>query len=174
MPWSPRTASTPKSIRNEKGKLLKALRIYSREDAGKNGVRGAYTAGPLNGKNLPAFTETADVRPDSNTETFVALKLFVDTWRWAGVPFYLRTGKAMKERDTEVVITFRQVPFAQFPRAASRPPLPPNKLVIQVQPDEGLDMEISIKSPGLVIEYRADLTRFPLCRPFRYRQADRL
>jgi len=153
------------SIRNEKGKLLKALRVYSREDAAKNGVRGAYTAGPLNGNNLPAFTETTDVRPDSNTETFVALKLFVDTWRWAGVPFYLRTGKAMKERDTEVVITFRQVPFAQFPRAASRPPLPPNKLVIQVQPDEGLDMEISIKTPGLV------MNTVPISLDFRY--ADR-
>ncbi|MDE1994780.1 MAG: glucose-6-phosphate dehydrogenase [Rhizobiaceae bacterium] len=150
------------AIRNEKGKLLKALRLYSREDAEKNGVRGAYTAGQLNGKDLPGFTQTNDVRPDSNTETFVALKLFVDTWRWAGVPFYLRTGKAMKARDTEIVINFRQVPFAQFPRAPSRPQLPPNRLIIQVQPDEGLDMQISIKQPGL------GMNTVPIALDFRY------
>ncbi|MEF0939721.1 glucose-6-phosphate dehydrogenase [Rhizobium sp. BR 362] len=140
------------SVRNEKGKVLKALRHYSRDEAAKNAVRGAYAAGPLDGKYLPAYTETPDVAPDSNTETYVALKLFVDTWRWAGVPFYLRTGKALKARDTEVVITFRQVPFAQFPRVATRPDLPPNKLIIQVQPNEGLQMGISIKSPGLVLK----------------------
>ncbi|MDR6899280.1 glucose-6-phosphate dehydrogenase [Rhizobium miluonense] len=150
------------SIRNEKGKVLKALRVYSREEAIKNGVRGAYTAGPIAGRDLPAFTQTPDVAPDSNTETFVALKLLVDTWRWAGVPFYLRTGKAMKARDTEVVITFRPVPFAQFPRHESRPELPPNRLIIQVQPDEGLDMEISIKSPGLVLKTA------PVSLDFRY------
>jgi len=153
------------AIRNEKGKVLKALRHYSREDAAKNGVRGVYTAGPIAGRDLPAFTESADVAPDSSTETFVAVKLLVDTWRWAGVPFYLRTGKAMKARDTEVVITFRQVPFAQFPREGSRPALPPNRLIIQVQPDEGLDMEISIKSPGLVLKTT------PVSLDFRY--ADR-
>jgi glucose-6-phosphate 1-dehydrogenase len=78
------------------------------------------------------------------------------------VPFYLRTGKAMKARDTEVVITFRPVPFAQFPRHESRPELPPNRLIIQVQPDEGLDMEISIKSPGLVLKTA------PVSLDFRY------
>jgi len=150
------------SIRNEKGKVLKALRAYSREEAAQNGVRGAYTAGPIAGRDLPAFTQTPDVSPDSNTETFVALKLLVDTWRWAGVPFYLRTGKAMKARDTEVVITFRQVPFAQFPRHGTQPELPPNRLIIQVQPDEGLDMEISIKSPGLVLKTA------PVSLDFRY------
>lgn len=153
------------AIRNEKGKLLKALRVHSREEAVQNGVRGAYTAGPLAGKDLPAYTGTPDVAPDSSTETFVALKLLVDTWRWAGVPFYLRTGKALKARDTEIVITFRQVPFAQFPRPASRPQLPPNRLIIQVQPDEGLDMEISIKAPGLVLK------TVPISLDFRY--ADR-
>lgn len=153
------------AIRNEKGKVLKALRHYSREEATKNGVRGAYAAGPIGGRDLPAYTATTDVAPDSDTETFVALKLLVDTWRWAGVPFYLRTGKAMKARDTEVVITFRQVPFAQFPRQGSSPALPPNRLIIQVQPDEGLDMEISIKSPGLVLKTA------PVSLDFRY--ADR-
>jgi glucose-6-phosphate 1-dehydrogenase len=150
------------AIRNEKGKILKAMRIYSPEEAMENGVRGAYTSGHLAGKDLPAFTQTPDVRPDSKTETFVALKLYADTWRWAGVPFYLRTGKALTERDTEVVVTFRQVPFAQFHGTDVQRMLPPNRLVIQVQPDEGLHMEISIKQPGLVVD------TVPVSLDFRY------
>ena len=150
------------AIRNEKGKLLKALRIYSPEEAMEHGVRGAYTSGHIGDKELPAFTETPDVRPDSKTETFVALKLYADTWRWAGVPFYLRTGKAMAARDTEVVVTFRQVPFAQFHGTDVQRMLPPNRLIIQVQPDEGLHMEISIKRPGLVVE------TVPVSLDFRY------
>jgi glucose-6-phosphate 1-dehydrogenase len=150
------------AIRNEKGKLLKALRIYSPEEAAKNGVRGAYGAGTLAGKELPAFDNSPDVSPDSKTETFVALKLFVDTWRWAGVPFYLRTGKAMMARDTEIVVTFRQVPFAQFRGTDVQRRLPPNRLIIQVQPDEGLHMEISIKSPGLSVD------TVPVSLDFRY------
>jgi glucose-6-phosphate 1-dehydrogenase len=150
------------AIRNEKGKVLKALRIYSPEEAMENGVRGAYTAGTLAGKDLPAFNETPDVNPDSKTETFVALKLYADTWRWAGVPFYLRTGKALTERDTEVVITFRQVPFAQFHGTDIHRTLPPNRLIIQVQPDEGLHMEISIKRPGLTVD------SVPVSLDFRY------
>lgn len=140
------------AIRDEKGKALKALRIYSAEEAGQNSVRGSYTAGTLNGNTIPAYKDTPDVAPESTTETFVALKLYVDTWRWAGVPFYLRTGKAMTARDTEIVVTFRQVPFAQFKGADHQRNLAPNRLIIQVQPDEGLHIEISIKTPGLSVE----------------------
>ncbi|UGX89378.1 glucose-6-phosphate dehydrogenase [Phyllobacterium meliloti] len=139
------------AIRDEKGKVLKALRIYSPEEAEQNSARGAYTAGVSNGNTIPAYTDIADVAHDSATETFVALKLHIDTWRWAGVPFYLRTGKAMTARDTEIIVTFRQVPFAQFKGMAPQR-LTPNRLIIQVQPDEGLHIEISIKSPGLSVE----------------------
>ncbi len=150
------------AIRNEKSKVLKALRIYTPDEAKTHGVRGAYTAGPLNGTDLPAYRETKDVSPDSKTETYVALKLYADTWRWAGVPFYLRTGKAMTARDTEIVITFQPVPFAQFRETEVNRRLPPNRLVIQVQPDEGMSMEISIKSPGQSV----DTT--PVSLDFRY------
>ena len=153
------------AIRNEKGKVLKALRIYTQEEAAQNGVRGAYTAGPLNGNDLPAYRDTKDVSPDSRTETYVAMKLLVDTWRWAGVPFYLRTGKALTARDTEIVITFSKVPFAQFRETEVTRNLPPNRLVIQVQPDEGMSMEISIKRPGQSVEL------VPVSLDFRY--ADR-
>ncbi|KQV63753.1 glucose-6-phosphate dehydrogenase [Rhizobium sp. Root1220] len=150
------------AIRTEKSKVLSALRIYTPEEATEHAVRGTYTAGTLNGSNITAFRETKDVSPDSKTETFVATKLYVDTWRWAGVPFYLRTGKAMTARDTEIVVTFRQVPFAQFRETDVKRNLPPNKLVIQVQPDEGLSIEISIKAPGLSVD------TVPVSLDFRY------
>ncbi|MBB3135760.1 glucose-6-phosphate 1-dehydrogenase [Rhizobium pisi] len=150
------------AIRNEKSKVLKALRIYTPEEAKTHGVRGAYAGGPLNGVDLPAYRDSKDVSPDSRTETFVALKLYADTWRWAGVPFYLRTGKVLTARDTEIVITFQQVPFAQFRETEVNRRLPPNRLVIQVQPDEGMSMEISIKSPGLSVD------TVPVSLDFRY------
>jgi glucose-6-phosphate 1-dehydrogenase len=148
------------AIRNEKGKVLKAVRVYSPGKARRNGVRGAYTAGKVQGHDVPDYTAVADVAPDSRTETYVALKLMVDTWRWAGVPFYLRTGKAMALRDTEIVITFKPVPFASFHKLAEM--LPPNRLIIQVQPDEGLSMDINIKRPGL------EVATAPIALDFRY------
>ncbi|NSY19661.1 glucose-6-phosphate dehydrogenase [Neorhizobium sp. AL 9.2.2] len=150
------------AIRNEKGKVLKALRVYSAEEAAANSVRGAYGSGDLGGKSLSAYRDTKDVAPDSRTETYVALKLYADTWRWAGVPFYLRTGKALTARDTEIVITFNKVPFAQFRETDVTRRLPPNRLVIQVQPDEGMSMEISIKRPGQSVE------TVPVTLDFRY------
>ncbi|MEG3163203.1 glucose-6-phosphate dehydrogenase [Sphingomonas sp. PB2P19] len=152
------------AIRNEKGKVLKAVRAWSPEKAEANGVRGAYAAGRIGDRAVPDYTASPDIAPDSRTETYVALKLMVDTWRWAGVPFYLRTGKAMTVRDTEVVITLKPVPFASF-EGVNPERLPPNRLVIQVQPDEGLAMELLIKRPGLGVD------TVPIALDFRY--ADR-
>lgn len=153
------------AVRNEKSKVLKALRVYSKEEAAANSVRGTYGTGNIDGQPLSAYRETKDVSSDSRTETYVALKLYADTWRWAGVPFYLRTGKALTARDTEIVITFNKVPFAQFRETDVTRRLPPNRLVIQVQPDEGMSMEISIKRPGQSVE------TVPVSLDFRY--ADR-
>ncbi|WP_337266362.1 glucose-6-phosphate dehydrogenase [Oryzifoliimicrobium ureilyticus] len=150
------------AIRSEKSKVLSALRIYTPEEAREHAVRGVYSAGSVNGKEVPAYHDTQDVDPNSKTETYVALKLDVDTWRWAGVPFYLRTGKALAARDTEIVVTFRQVPFAQFRETDVTRRLPRNKLIIQVQPNEGLSMEISIKTPGLAVD------TVPISLDFRY------
>ena len=139
------------AIRDEKGKLLKAIRVYAADAAEANSVRGAYAAGMLGGQPVPAYTAVMDVAPESTTETYIALKLMIDTWRWAGVPFYLRTGKVMTARNTEVVVTFKPVPSNQFDKTpgASQPP---NRLIIKVQPDEGLSMEILIKRPGLAVD----------------------
>src|ERR1700761_1265673 len=139
------------SVRDEKGKVLRAIRHWKPEEAKQNGVRGAYTAGTSDGKSVPAYADVPGVEKDSRTETYVALKFFVDTWRWAGVPFYLRTGKLMAVRDTEVVVQFKPVPFTQFDTTEADH-MPANKLVIQIQPDEGLRMDILIKKPGLAVD----------------------
>lgn len=138
------------SVRDEKAKVLAAIRVYDRQEAMENGVRGQYEAGRVQGREIVAYRNATDVDADSRTETYVALKLLVDTWRWAGVPFYLRTGKALGVRDTEVVVTFRDVPFASFPATRSAH-LPANRMIFRIQPDEGIDMGILIKRPGLEI-----------------------
>lgn len=157
----PPIAFDAEAVRDEKAKVLRAIRQYSLEEAKQNGVRGAYTAGTLAGRDVPAYRDTADVAPDSRTETYAGLKLMVDTWRWAGVPFYLRTGKALAVRDTEVIVTFKPVPFAQFPRLRDAH-LPPNRVVIQIQPDEGISMDMLIKRPGLGVAVE------PAVMAFRY------
>jgi glucose-6-phosphate 1-dehydrogenase len=149
------------AVRDEKSKVMRAIRIYEPEEAAENSVRGAYVAGSTGDRTVPAYRETPDVKPDSQTETYVALKLMIDTWRWAGVPFYLRTGKALSVRDTEVIVTFKPVPFAQFPRLRGTH-LPPNRIVIQIQPDEGISMDMLIKRPGIGVAVE------PAVMAFRY------
>lgn len=141
------------AIRDEKAKVLRAIRHYTPQQAREAGVRGAYAAGTLKGRPVPAYAQVPGVASGSTTETYIALKLMVDTWRWHGVPFYLRTGKVMAVRDTEVVVQFKPVPATQFGDTTGT--LPPNRLVIQIQPDEGLRMDISIKRPGLAVETAA-------------------
>ena len=152
------------AIRSEKAKLLGAIRHATPEEAATDAVRGRYSAGKIGDRDVKAYAETADVDPNGTTETYVALKLNVDTWRWAGVPFYLRTGKALAARDTEIVVTFKPVPFALF-RQTPVAELPPNKLVLQLQPDEGLSLCMLAKRPGPEIETA------PISLDFKY--ADR-
>jgi len=125
------------SIRSEKAKLLQAVRVPTPAEAKSNAVRGQYEG----------YRKAADVSPKSNVETYVAVKFWVDSWRWAGVPFYLRTGKALKARDTEVVVTFKPVPLALF-RDTPVADLPPNRLILQLQPNEGIDLDFMVKKPG--------------------------
>ena len=140
------------AIRNEKAQGAEGgPRLHPRRRAQERRARRATPPAGSATATSPATTTTPDVAADSRTETFVALRLMVDTWRWAGVPFYLRTGKAMAVRDTEIVVTFKPVPFAQFNKTAAER-LPPNRLVIQLQPGEGLSMEILIKRPGLGVD----------------------
>ncbi len=134
------------AVRTEKAKAIQAIRVLPPRDAAANAVRGRYLAGTVNGRNVVDYRDEPDVRPDTTTETYVAIKLAIDNWRWADVPFYLRTGKALATRRTEIAIRFKQVPYAMFhdlPQA-----LPSNELVLRVQPEEGVSVNFQAKVPG--------------------------
>jgi len=147
----PPNSFAAEAIRNEKAKLLDAVRIPTAGEAKRDAVRGRYTGGTIGDRKVTPYRKAPDVAADSHTETYAALKLMVDSWRWAGVPFYLRTGKAMKARDTEIVIQFKPIALALF-RNADLSKIPPNKLIIQIQPNEGIDFHFVAKKPGPVID----------------------
>jgi glucose-6-phosphate 1-dehydrogenase len=131
------------SVRNEKVKVLKAMHTPSP----KNVVRGQYGRGYVEGVEVPGYREEDGVAPDSTTETYVAAKLFVDNWRWADTPFYVRMGKRMPRRETTISIQFKRAPHPPFAEIAGEE-LRPNTLVIHVQPNEGVSLEIGAKVPG--------------------------
>ena len=117
-------------------------------------MRAQYAAGTVHGKALRNYREEPNVDPNSHTETYVALRLMIDNWRWAGVPFYLRTGKAMTKRDTEIAIQFKQAPLALF-RGTAVEACIPNWLVLQIQPDEGISLQFGAKLPGPEVQLGA-------------------
>jgi len=131
------------AVRRKKTELFQAVHPIRPENA----VRGQYGAGTVLGRPVKAYRDEEDVASDSTTETYVALKLAIDNWRWAGVPFYLRTGKHLPARSTEIAIQFRQAPYALF-RDTPIERLPPNILTLRIQPDEGLSVSFSAKRPG--------------------------
>jgi glucose-6-phosphate 1-dehydrogenase len=139
------------AMRAEKAKVIDAVRAPSGLAASTDAVRGRYRAGCAQEQVLPDYLAEPDIAADSTTETYVAMKLMIDTWRWAGVPFYMRTGKALSARDTHVVIVFKPVPFAMF-RDTDVTHLPSNKLVIQVQPNEGISLDFIAKKPGPMVD----------------------
>ena len=134
-------------IRNKKVDVLHALRPIAPTGIEQFAVRGQYGRGKLHGKSVRAYRQEDDVSPHSTTETFAALKLFVDNWRWQGVPFYLRTGKRLPRQLSEVVIQFRTVPHRSFPAESSRD-WHPSRLVLSIQPEEGIVMSFQAKYPG--------------------------
>ncbi len=133
------------AIRNETLKVLQSIRPIKKEEVSKYVVRGQYTASKIKGESVPGYREESGVDPNSRTETFVALKFFIDNWRWSGVPFYIRTGKRLPTRVTEIVINFRQTPHALFPFAQGSHR---NQLIIRIQPDEGILLKFGMKVPG--------------------------
>ena len=135
------------SIRSEKLKVLKALGPITRENLARNVVRGQYAEGFSKGQSVPAYRKEEGANQKSMTETFVALKVEIDNWRWSGVPFYLRTGKRLAMKHSEINIHFKAQPHNIFKN--SYPELPPNKLTIRLQPDEGLELQMMNKVPGI-------------------------
>ena len=132
------------AVRDEKMKVLRGLRPLRGPDVGTQVVRGQYTAGAIDGVAVPGFVD--EVGAPTQTETFVALKANIDNWRWAGVPFYLRTGKRLPHRVSEIVVQFRNVPHSIFGTDVGR--IEPNRLVLRLQPDEGVQLQLMSKDPG--------------------------
>jgi glucose-6-phosphate 1-dehydrogenase len=143
----PPTCFAPDSVRSEKAKLLDAIHPFGAEDARRNVVRGQYGAGTVGRKSIAPYRSAPNIAPNSTTETYVALKLMIDNWRWAGVPIYLRTGKALARRRSEIVIRFKQAPFALF-RDTPVERLTPNDLILHIQPEEGVTLRFGAKVPG--------------------------
>jgi glucose-6-phosphate 1-dehydrogenase len=135
------------AVRTEKDKVLEAVMPLTADDARRNVVRGQYTAGIVRGQPVKAYRDEEGVAKNSMAETYIAMQLAIDNWRWAGVPFYLRTGKSMTRRTTEIAIQFKRVPFMLF-RKTPVDALTPNVLIMQIQPDEGTSLQFGAKKPG--------------------------
>jgi glucose-6-phosphate 1-dehydrogenase len=166
----PPGTSNPDAMRDEKLKVLRALRPLQGRDVLTNTVRGQYKAGAVGGVPVVGYLQEKDVPPDSTTETFAALKVMIDSWRWAGVPFYLRTGKRLQEKLSEIVVTFEDVPHAIYDRPDSAHAL--NRLIIQLQPEESITLTVMAKYPGEVMALRpADLS-LDFSETFKARRLD--
>jgi glucose-6-phosphate 1-dehydrogenase len=147
-------------VRDEKNKVMRALKPIDPEHVGEVAVRAQYAAGFVDGRQVPGYRDEKGVAPDSRTETYAALRLGVDNWRWAGVPFVLRTGKRLAKRVSEIAIRFHRTPHMIFRRAPAG--VDPNVLVIRIQPDEGIALTMIAKTPG------PDLRLGPVTLDFRY------
>ena len=144
---------SPEDLRDEKLKVLRAVKPMARSDVAAHVIRGQYVSGWVEGERVTSYRDAPEVPPDSDTETFVALKLAIDSWRWAGVPFYIRSGKALPSRVTEIAVQFRRAPLALFSRAGVSQ-VDPNVLAIRVQPDEGILLRFGAKVPGQGLQIR--------------------
>jgi glucose-6-phosphate 1-dehydrogenase len=149
------------AVRNEKLKILQSIRPYNLEMVAQSVVRGQYSPGTLDGKNLAGYRDEPGVNPKSRTETFVAMRVLIDNWRWAGVPIYLRTGKRLAKRTTEIMIQFRCAPHIVFRERD----VEPNRLVLNIQPDEGISVSFGAKRPG------TDMSIGNVTMNFSYREA---
>jgi glucose-6-phosphate 1-dehydrogenase len=139
------------AVRSEKAEVLSSIQTQGEEEALKNSVRGQYRGGKVGDTEIEDYRKTEDIKPGSTTETYAALKLTIDNWRWAGVPFYLRTGKALGIKRTEIAIKFKQAPFAMF-QDTPVDKLSQNYLVISTEPVEGIELQFNTKVPGPSID----------------------
>src|SRR5215510_8068510 len=146
----PPTSFQADAVRDERVKVLKAIRTWKPEDVLARAVRGQYGPGEIDGQPVPGYRGEPKVNPQSNTETYAALRIQVENWRWAGVPFYLRSGKWLPRRDTEIMIQFRRPPLLLFDQSEEQ--IEPNRMVLHIQPDEGIEIRVKAKHPGPAME----------------------
>ncbi len=156
-PWS----MDPNVVRDNKLEVLRSLRMMEDRDIDENVVRAQYASGFHHGASVPGYRQEDGVARDSTVETYVGLKLFIDNWRWAGVPFYIRTGKRMPKRASEIAVQFKDVPHLLF-NVNREKPLEPNVLALRIQPDEGFSLRISTKLPGQKMQL------YPVKMDFQY------
>lgn len=157
----PPVAYDANAVRDEKVKVLRAIRPVAPREVASYSVRGQYGPGSVGGSPAVGYREGRNIDPQSQTETFVALKLFIESWRWAGVPFYLRTGKRLPKRVSEIAIQFKHAPLMLFSDAPTND-IEPNVLAMKIQPDEGITLKFSSKVPGQASQIR------PVTMDFRY------
>ena len=158
------------AVRDEKIKVLQSLKPLRPSDVPKQVVRGQYQGGEIDGLEVPAYVDEEDTPNHSDTETFVALKAHIDNWRWAGVPFFLRTGKRMGDKVAEIVIQFREVPHAVFPVAGGV--AAGNRLVIRLQPEEDIRLYLMAKEPGNVMKVKPTFLSLDFCQVFEGRRTE--
>jgi glucose-6-phosphate 1-dehydrogenase len=158
------------AVRDEKVKVLRSVRWLSPETIADNAVRAQYTAGSTDGKPVPGYTQEKDVARDSQVPTFAAVRLFVDNWRWNGVPFYLRSGKRMAKRSSEIAVQFRSPPHLMFGHV-TREAMRPNTLVMRVQPNEGVSLNFEVKVPGAAVALTSNIEIAPVDMQFDYANA---
>jgi glucose-6-phosphate 1-dehydrogenase len=150
------------AVRNEKLKVLQSIRPFNLEMVAQWVVRGQYAPGKVGDTVLPGYREEHGVNPNSRTETFVAMRLLIDNWRWAGVPFYLRTGKRLAKRSTEIMIQFKRAPHIVFREREVQP----NRLILNIQPDEGISVSFGAKKPGTEMSIGNVTMNFSYCEAF--------
>lgn len=167
----PPASFTPDAVRNEKVKVLGSIPVPDFASVAKNSVRGQYTAGVIDGKPVPGYLEEPNVSPQSTTETYVALRLGIDNWRWAGVPFFIQTGKRLATRCSRISIYFKRAPHLPFQRF-SVPDLKPNCLVLNIQPEQGVTLSIGAKVPGPQVRIRNVDMEFEYDRTFSERSPE--
>jgi glucose-6-phosphate 1-dehydrogenase len=162
----PPASFNAEAIRNEKVKLLQSIRLPTNQDIARIAVRGQYTRGGTNDELMPGYREEAGVHPLSRTETYAAIRLDVDNWRWAGVPFYVRTGKRLPKRVTEVALQFQRPPHLPIP-ASQASELAADALILRIQPDEGITLRFGAKVPGHAFTVRSAAMEFSYGESFR-------
>ena len=167
----PPVAFEADDVRDKKLDVLRAIRRYSVDEVERYVVRGQYGPGWIMGEPVPGYRQEPDVPPESNTETYVALKMFVDNWRWQGVPFYLRTGKRLPKRVSEIAVQFRRVPHLLFLPEESGS-IRPNVLALRIQPDEGISLRFEVKMPGPAVQVRSVTMDFLYGQAFGVRTPD--
>ncbi|MBI1335391.1 MAG: glucose-6-phosphate dehydrogenase [Phycisphaera sp.] len=166
----PPVSMTADDIRVQKTQVLKAARIPKAGDVQNIAVRGQYGPGQINGKGVPGYREEKGVDPDSQTDTYAAMAVYLDTWRWQGVPFYLRSGKALAKKLTEIVIYFKPTPHTLF--RESRKALTPNQIVINVQPNEGIRLRFEGQVPGTKMNIKSVVMDFDYAQQFQAKPAE--